>query len=46
MPQSTRIAIVDSDKCKPSKCKKECIAGCPPQSNGKEVITITDIEDT
>ena len=39
-----RIAIVDPNKCKPEKCKKECIASCPPQSSGKEVIII-DIQD-
>ncbi len=42
----SRIAIVDNNKCKPNKCKKECIAFCPPQKSGKEVIKIvTDIED-
>lgn len=42
---SNRIAIVDQNRCKPQKCKRECIANCPPQSGGKEVITIVDIED-
>ena len=40
-----RIAIIDSDKCKPEKCSKECIKSCPPQKSGKQVIEITDIED-
>ena len=40
-----RIAIVDQEKCKPTKCKRECISMCPPQSGGKEVIRIVDIED-
>lgn len=40
-----RIAIVDQNKCIPSKCKKECIKYCPPQSRGIEVINIIDIED-
>lgn len=38
-----RIAIIDENKCKPSKCKKECISKCPPQKNGKIVIDIEDI---
>ena len=42
---SNRIAIVDQNRCKPEKCKKECISNCPPQSSGKEVIQIIDIED-
>lgn len=25
----TRIAIVNSEKCKPSKCIQECKKGCP-----------------
>ena len=40
-----RIAIVDQAKCNPTKCKKECIKYCPPQSRGIEVINIIDIED-
>jgi ATP-binding cassette subfamily E protein 1 len=42
---TSRIAIVDKAKCNPSKCKKECIKSCPPQSRGIEVINIVDIED-
>ncbi len=38
-----RIAIIDENKCKPSKCKKECIGKCPPQRSGKIVIDIEDI---
>lgn len=38
-----RIAIVDSNKCKPDKCAKECIKICPPQKMGKQVIDIEDI---
>ena len=25
----TRIAIVNSDKCKPKKCRQECKKNCP-----------------
>lgn len=35
-----RIAIIDSDKCKPTKCKKECTRYCPPNQQGKECIVI------
>lgn len=42
----TRIAIVDKTKCRPTKCKRECISICPPQRGGREVIRIVDIEDT
>ena len=38
-----RIAIIDQNKCKPEKCKKECIKGCPPQQRGARVIDIEDI---
>jgi ATP-binding cassette subfamily E protein 1 len=41
----TRIAIIDSNKCKPEKCSKECIKSCPPQKSGKQVIEIIDIEN-
>ena len=40
-----RIAIINKEKCKPSKCNKECIKRCPPQKTGKQVIEIIDIED-
>jgi ATP-binding cassette subfamily E protein 1 len=40
-----RLAIVDKEKCKPTKCSKECIKKCPPQRSGKKVIEIIDIED-
>ncbi len=43
--EKNRIAIVDQEKCKPTKCKRECISMCPPQSNGREVIRIVDIEE-
>ena len=40
----TRIAIVDSNKCKPEKCSKECIKSCPPQKTGTKVIEIEDLD--
>ena len=41
-----RIAIIDKEKCKPSKCSRECIKKCPPQRSGKQVIDIEDICST
>src|SRR5579872_3509628 len=40
-----RLAIVDYDRCKPTKCNKECISKCPPNLSGKKCITLDDIED-
>ncbi|AYV84604.1 MAG: putative ABC transporter E family member 1-like [Hyperionvirus sp.] len=41
-----RIAIVNLEKCKPNKCKKECITFCPVELQNIECITIVeDIED-
>jgi len=42
----TRIAIVDSDKCKPKKCNQECKSNCPVVRTGKlciEVISTSNI---
>lgn len=41
-----RIAIIDESKCKPNRCSKECIKGCPPQQSGKQVIEIEDLGST
>lgn len=38
-----RLAIVNSDKCKPKKCNKECKKKCPPQTAGKVCIEIENI---
>jgi ATP-binding cassette subfamily E protein 1 len=38
-----RIAIIDKLKCKPTKCKKECMKRCPIQQTGRVVIDIEDI---
>ena len=37
----TRIAIVDTDKCKPKKCRQECKKGCPVVRTGKLCIEVT-----
>lgn len=36
-----RIAIIDKDKCKPKKCKLECIRKCPINLQNKMCIEVT-----
>eukprot|EP00462_Mataza_sp_D1_P001721 CAMPEP_0175094666 /NCGR_PEP_ID=MMETSP0086_2-20121207/3719_1 /TAXON_ID=136419 /ORGANISM="Unknown Unknown, Strain D1" /LENGTH=631 /DNA_ID=CAMNT_0016367813 /DNA_START=26 /DNA_END=1921 /DNA_ORIENTATION=+ len=36
----TRIAIVNSDKCKPKKCRQECKKNCPVVRMGKLCIEV------
>ncbi|KAJ1830868.1 Fe-S cluster-binding ribosome biosynthesis protein [Coemansia sp. RSA 2711] len=36
----TRIAIVESDKCKPKKCRQECKKACPVNKMGKLCIDV------
>uniref|UniRef100_A0A7S0J7U7 Uncharacterized protein n=1 Tax=Calcidiscus leptoporus TaxID=127549 RepID=A0A7S0J7U7_9EUKA len=36
----TRIAIVNSEKCKPSKCRQECKKSCPVVRMGKFCIEV------
>lgn len=36
----TRIAIVNSDKCKPKRCKQECKKSCPVVRMGKLCIEV------
>src|SRR2546430_2023336 len=35
-----RIAVVFKDRCQPKRCHLECVAFCPPQRTGTEVIWI------
>jgi ATP-binding cassette subfamily E protein 1 len=37
----TRIAIVNPEKCKPSKCRQECKKSCPVVRMGKFCIEVT-----
>ncbi|RDD46751.1 ATP-binding cassette sub-family E member 1 [Trichoplax sp. H2] len=37
----TRIAIVNSDKCRPKKCRQECKKSCPVVRMGKLCIEVT-----
>ena len=36
----TRVAVIDYDLCKPSKCHQECIAFCPVNLTGGKAIEI------
>ncbi|GMH43286.1 hypothetical protein BSKO_11208 [Bryopsis sp. KO-2023] len=38
--QLTRIAIVNSDRCKPKKCRQECKKCCPVVKTGKLCIEV------
>jgi len=40
MQFALRIAVVFKDRCQPKRCHLECIAFCPPQRTGTEVIWI------
>jgi len=44
MSKNVRLAIVDNERCKPTKCGKECKKACPVNGQGKKCIVI-DIED-
>ena len=37
-----RIAVLLWERCHPKRCNEECIAYCPPQRTGSEVIWIGD----
>ncbi|UKZ77449.1 Fe-S cluster-binding ribosome biosynthesis protein [Trichoderma virens FT-333] len=37
----TRIAIVNTDKCRPRKCRQECKKSCPVVRSGKLCIEVT-----
>ena len=39
--QKNRLAIVDSNKCKPNKCGQECKRKCPQVSMGKLCVDVT-----
>lgn len=41
----TRIAVINKERCKPSKCNFECGLICPVNRQGKECVKIDDIED-
>lgn len=37
---SVRIAIVDAERCNPSKCNKECKRACPVNATGRLCVTV------
>lgn len=37
----TRIAIINTDKCKPKRCRQECKKSCPVVRMGKLCIEVT-----
>lgn len=41
----SRIAIIDYNKCKPTKCNFQCGLICPVNKQQKECITVVDIEN-
>ena len=43
--QNERVAIINAEKCKPHKCRQECGLICPVNRQGKQCVTIIDIED-
>lgn len=43
MDTTTRIAIIDIEKCKPKKCDQECKKKCPVVSFGKKCIEISTV---
>ncbi|MHA1303845.1 MAG: ribosome biogenesis/translation initiation ATPase RLI [Candidatus Heimdallarchaeaceae archaeon] len=40
-----RIAVIDQEKCRPSKCGRVCYKYCPPVRMGKETITFDAPEE-
>jgi len=38
MDTEVRLAIIDPEKCKPTKCNKECKGKCPVNSTGKVCV--------
>ena len=37
-PNLTHIAILNTDRCKPKKCRQECKKSCPVVRMGKDVV--------
>lgn len=44
--KTVRIAVINKEKCKPTKCNFECGLICPVNRQRKECIKLVDIEDT
>ena len=41
---STRLAIINHDLCKPTKCRHECKSACPVNQQGKQCVDIEDMK--
>ncbi|XP_024541283.1 ABC transporter E family member 2-like [Selaginella moellendorffii] len=41
MSRLTRIAVVNSDRCKPKKCNQECKKSCPVVKTGKLCVEVS-----
>jgi translation initiation factor RLI1 len=41
--KSSRLAIIDPNKCKPTKCNKECKTWCPVERQGKQCVDIEEV---
>ena len=39
---NTRLAVIDSDKCKPKRCNKECRSVCPISRAGKMCVQVKE----
>jgi len=43
-PQRLRIAIINSDACRPKKCRQECKRYCPVVKSGKQCVEVTPLD--
>jgi len=43
-PQRLRIAIINSDACRPKKCRQECKKYCPVVKSGKQCVEVTPLD--
>ena len=43
--EKERIAIIDPNRCRPSKCGKECVKICPVNRQGKKCVEILASDD-
>jgi ATP-binding cassette subfamily E protein 1 len=40
--QQVRLAVIDKDRCKTKKCKRECKSKCPIVRSGQDCIRVTE----
>lgn len=46
MNKNTRIAVINTSKCKPSRCNQECKKSCPSVAQGNQCIEVTNKSKT